>query len=177
AARAQCEASGHAARVFKDFRYCTRASWSCERRVIGKAEYLPGGENPRFIVTSLTDADARGLYEAIYCARGEMENRLKEQQRMLFADRTSTHQLRANQLRLYFSSFAYVLMQTLRRLGLAGTVLAKAQCSTIRLTLFKIGARIRVSVRRISLAFSESYPHAALLAQVLARLRQIPLRA
>ncbi len=177
AARQAHAASGHAERRFKDFRYRTLDSWSCERRVIGKAEYLAGGENPRFIVTSLADADARHLYEAVYCARGEMENRIKEQQLMLFADRTSTHAMASNQLRLYFSSFAYVLMQTLRRLGLQGTALAKAQCTTIRLKLFKIGARIRISVRRITLAFSEGYPYAALFHQVLERLRQVPLRS
>jgi hypothetical protein len=177
AAQAEHAHTGKAARVFKDFRYRTRDSWSCERRVIGKAEYLAGGENPRFIVTSLSEADARYLYEGVYCARGEMENRLKEQQLMLFADRTSTHVLASNQLRLYFSSFAYVLMQTLRRLGLQGTSLAKAQCSTIRLKLFKLGAQIRISVRRIVLAFSEGYPYAALFRQVLERLRQIPIRA
>ncbi|MGH9485929.1 MAG: IS1380 family transposase, partial [Terriglobales bacterium] len=177
AARAAHARTGNAARVFKDFRYRTRDSWSCERRVIGKAEYLEGGENPRFIVTSLTAADARHLYEDVYCARGEMENRIKEQQLMLFADRTSTHAIASNQLRLYFSSFAYVLVQTLRRLGLQGTALAKAQCSTIRLKLLKLGAQIRISVRRIVLAFSEGYPYAALFRQVLARLRQIPIRA
>ncbi|MET0503412.1 MAG: IS1380 family transposase, partial [Candidatus Binatia bacterium] len=109
-----------AARVFKDFRYRTRKSWSCERRVVGKAEYLAKGANPRFIVTSIAseEKDARTLYEDFYCARGDMENRIKEQQLGLFADRTSTAWMRSNQLRLYFSSFAYILMQTLRRLGL-----------------------------------------------------------
>ncbi len=106
AARAEHAKTGQAARVFKDFRTRTRDSWSCGRRVIGKAEYLDGGENPRFIVTSLTDTDARHLYEGVYCARGEMENRLKEQQLMLFADCTSTHAITSNQLRLYFSAFA-----------------------------------------------------------------------
>ncbi len=161
AARQEHGEAGQAARRFKDFRYRTLDSWSRERRVIGKAEYLDGGENPRFIVTSLTNADARRLYEDVYCARGEMENRIKEQQLMLFADRTSTHAMHSNQLRLYFASFAYVLMQNLRRLGLQGTALAKAQCATIRLKLFKIGARIRISVRRITLAFSEGYPYQA----------------
>jgi len=176
-ARAQHEASGHAARVFAEFDYQTRHSWSHPRRVIAKAEHLAKGENPRFIVTSLPGQDPQTLYEQLYCARGEMENRIKEQQLALFADRTSTHEMRANQLRLYFSSFAYVLMQTLRRVGLAGTALAKAQCQTIRLKLFKIGARISISVRRLWIAFSESYPQAALFAHVLARLQAIPIRA
>ena len=178
AAKAQYEATQQAARVFRDFPYRTRQSWSCERRVIGKAEHLSKGENPRFIVTSLsTNAlDARALYEDLYCARGEMENRIKEQQLALFADRTSTHEMRSNQLRLYFSSFAYVLMQTLRRLGLNGTSMARAQCDTIRLKLFKIGAHIRISVRRIRIAFSESYPYADLFRQVMQQLQRIPLR-
>jgi len=176
-AKAQFEADQQAARMFRDFRYRTRKSWSRERRVIGKAEYLAKGENPRFVVTSLPaeHIDARTLYEELYCARGDMENRIKEQQLALFADRTSTHTMRANQLRLYFSSFAYVLMQALRRLGLKGTALAKAQCDTIRLKLFKIGAQIRISVRRIRIAFSESYPHADLFQQILRHLQQIPL--
>ncbi|MGD2059081.1 MAG: IS1380 family transposase [Anaerolineales bacterium] len=178
AAQAQYEASGEAARVFKDFRYQTRKSWSRERRVIGKAEHLAKGENPRFVVTSLstTNLDARALYEDLYCARGEMENRIKEQQLALFADRTSTHEMRSNQLRLYFSSFAYVLMQTLRRLGLKGTALAKAQCDTIRLKLFKIGAHIRLSVRRVCIAFSESYPYAELFRHILRTMQCIPMR-
>ena len=119
AARLACERTGETARCFRDFRYRTRKSWSCERRVIGKAEYLPGKANPRFVVTNLStrDADAQHLYEDLYYARGEMENRIKEQQLGLFADRTSSATLRANQLRLYFSSFAYVLLHGLRRLG------------------------------------------------------------
>jgi hypothetical protein len=177
-AKVQYEATGQAARVFKDFRYRTRTSWSCERRVIGKAEYLAKGENPRFVVTSLpaNALDARAVYEDLYCARGDMENRIKEQQLALFADRTSTHAMRSNQLRLYFSSFAYVLMQTLRRLGLHGTSMAKAQCDTIRLKLFKIGAHIRLSVRRVCIAFSESYPYTELFRHILRKLQQIPLR-
>jgi len=166
------------ARVFKDFRYRTRKSWSCERRVVGKAEYLAKGENPRFIVTSMgsQEKDARELYEDFYCARGDMENRIKEQQLGLFADRTSTSWMRSNQLRLYFSSFAYILVHTLRRLGLEGTELAKAQCDTIRLKLFKIGAQIRVTVRKVWISLSESYPYRNLFLQVFARLQQIPLR-
>jgi hypothetical protein len=177
-AKAQYEATQQAARVFRDFRYRTQKSWSCERRVIGKAEHLAKGENPRFVVTSLSTKtlDARALYEDLYCARGDMENRIKEQQLALFADRTSTHAMRSNQLRLYFSSFAYVLMQTLRRLGLNGTAMAKAQCDTMRLKLFKIGAHIQLSVRRVRIAFSDSYPYADLFRQILQRLQRIPLR-
>jgi len=170
------ESTQQPARVFKDFRYRTRKSWSCERRVVGKAEYLAKGENPRFIVTSISSEEkaARELYEDFYCARGDMENRIKEQQLGLFADRTSTSWMRSNQLRLYFSSFAYILVHALRRLGLEGTVLAKAQCDTIRLKLFKIGAQIQVSVRKVWISFSESYPYLNLFQQVLARLQQIP---
>jgi len=177
-AKVQYEATQLPARVFRDFRYRTRNSWSCERRVIGKAEHLAKGENPRFVVTSLslTTLDARAVYEDLYCARGDMENRIKEQQLALFADRTSSHEMRANQLRLYFSSFAYVLMQTLRRLGLEGTSMAKAQCDTIRLKLFKIGAQIRISVRRVRIAFSDSYPHADMFRRILYKLQLIPLR-
>jgi hypothetical protein len=177
-ANARYEATGQAARVFGDFRYRTQKSWSCERRVIGKAEHLSKGENPRFVVTSLSadQLDARAVYEDLYCVRGDMENRIKEQQLALFADRTSTHEMRSNQLRLYFSSFAYVLMQTLRRLGLDGTSMARAQCDTIRLKLFKIGAHIRLSVRRVRIAFSESYPYTELYRQILCKLQRIPLR-
>ena len=177
-AKSQYEATEHAARMFKDFRYQTLESWSCERRVIGKAEHLSKGENPRFVVTTLSieDWDARSLYEELYCARGDMENRIKEQQLALFADRTSTHEMCSNQLRLYFSSFAYVLMQNLRRLGLEGTSMAKAQCDTIRLKLFKIGAHIQISVRRVVIAFSESYPYTELFQQILHKLQRIPLR-
>ena len=177
-AKALYEGTGEAARVFKDFRYRTLKSWSCERRVVGKAEYLSKGENPRFIVSSICqkECDGRRLYEAVYCARGDMENRIKEQQLALFADRTSTHKMHANQLRLYFSSFAYGLMQALRRLVLEGTELAKAQCDTLRLKLLKVGTQIRVSVRKVWLSFAESYPYAALFQQVFARLEKIPIR-
>ena len=132
-ARRLHEASGEAVRLF-ELRYRTRESWSRERRVVAKVEHLGRGENPRFIVTSIPVGDWEGqsLYEQGYCARGEMENRIKEQQLNLFADRTSSHQMRANQMRLYFASFADVLMHTLRRVGLAGTELARAQCGTIR---------------------------------------------
>jgi Transposase DDE domain group 1 len=174
-AKAAFAASGQAARVFHDFHYQTRESWSCARRVVGKAEYLPKGENPRYVVTSLpsTRWAARTLYEQLYCARGEMENRIKEQM-MLFADRTSTALFRANQLRLYFSTFAYCLMQALRRLGLTGTELARSQCDTLRVKLLKIGANIRVSVRKIWVSLSSSYPYAELFKQIYTRLRALP---
>ena len=131
--------------------------------MIGKAEYLPGKANPRFVVTNLSthEVGAQRLYEELYCARGEMENRIKEQQLGLFADRTSSATLRANQLRLYFSSFAYVLLHGLRRLGLTGTAFAKAQSTTIRLKLLKIGARLHcLTARKVWLSFSEAYPYA-----------------
>lgn len=175
-AKAIHQSTQQSARVFKDFRYQTRESWSRERRVVGKAEYLAKGENPRFIVTSIgsTEKGARELYEDFYCARGDMENRIKEQQLSLFADRTSTSWMRSNQLRLYLSSFAYILMHALRRLGLQGTELARAQCDTIRLKLFKIGAQIQVTVRKVWISFSESYPYFNLFRQVLFRLQQLP---
>lgn len=153
-------ATQKAARYFKELKYRTLDSWSRTRRVVAKAEYLPKGDNPRFVVTSLgaDEIDARELYEDLYCARGEMENRIKEQQLDLFADRTSAATMRANQLRLYFSSLAYVLMSALRRIGLCGTDLAAAQCGTIRLKLFKIGARVTVSVRRVLVSMSQACP-------------------
>jgi hypothetical protein len=150
---------GKASRIYKDFFYQTRQSWSKSRRVIGKAEYLSKGANPRFVVTSLDKMDAQRLYEKMYCARGDMENRIKEQQLYMFADRTSTGKIRSNQIRLYFSSLAYVLVNALRRFGLKNTRLAKAQCHTIRLKLFKIGAQIRVTVRKIWVSFAEGYPY------------------
>jgi hypothetical protein len=170
------ESTQEPARVFKDFLYRTRHSWSCERRVVGKAEYLAKGANPRFVVTSIASENkpARTLYEDFYCARGDMENRIKEQQLGLFADRTSTGWMRSNQLRLYFSSFAYILMQRLRQLGLKGTELAQAQCETIRLKLFKIGAQITVTVRKVWISFSESYPYLGLFQRVLGQLQQSP---
>ena len=160
AAEAQHERTGRAARRFKDFRYRTRDSWSRERRVVGKAEHLDKGANPRFVVTSLAAEayDARALYEELYCTRGEMENRIKEQQMCLFADRTSTHWLRSNQIRLWLSSLGYVLVSGLRRLGLAGTKMARSRCDTIRLKLLKIGASVRVSVRRVWVSLASGYP-------------------
>ncbi|MCC5887476.1 MAG: transposase, partial [Gammaproteobacteria bacterium] len=176
-ARQACKETGQAARCYRDFTYRTRKSWSRKRRVIGKAEHLPGKANPRFVVTNLPAhrGGAQHLYEKLYCIRGEMENRIKEQQLGLFADRTSTAMMQANQLRLYFSSFAYVLMHGLRRLGLAGTDLAKAQCTTIRVKLLKIGMRLRISVRKVWLSFSESYPYTKDFVEVLRNLRCRPV--
>ena len=153
------QSTGKAARVFTEFDYRTRKSWSCARRVVAKAEYLDKGENPRFVVTSLTADEwaAQDLYEKFYCARGEMENRIKEQM-CLFADRLSTDEMKGNQLRLYFSALAYTLVEALRRLALKGTAWAEAQVDTIRLKLFKIGAIVRISVRRILLQMSSAYP-------------------
>ena len=161
-------------RLFRDFRYRTLDSWSRTRRVVGKAEYAGEKENPRFVVTSLRkkDVEARELYEKVYCARGDMENRIKEQQLGMFADRTSTHTMRANQVRLYFSTFAYLLVHLFRRTALAGTELAQAQCDTIRLRLIKLGAIIRVSVRRVYFALSSVYPTQSLFRRVLSNLRR-----
>ena len=148
------------ARRFKEFRWTTHDSWSRRRRVIAKAEWTHGGPNPRFSVTSLSAAacDARRLYEDVYCARGELENRIKECQLDLFADRTSAATMRANQLRLWFASMAYVLLCALRRIGLQHTQFATATCGTIRLRLLKIGALVRISCRRIKLAMASAFP-------------------
>ena len=161
------EETGESSRVFDDFTYQTRESWSRRRRVVAKAEHLSKGANPRFVVTSLGAErfEARELYEELYCARGEMENRIKEQQLDMFADRTSTSLFRSNQLRLWFSSLAYQLVEFLRREALAGTEMARCQCGTIRLRLLKIGARVKVSVRRVSLSLSESCPYQEVFAQ------------
>lgn len=172
------EETRKAARVFKDFRYETRESWSRERRVVAKAEYLDKGANPRFVVTSIDMQvmDGRTLYERLYCARGDMENRIKEQQLWLFADRMSAGRMRANQLRLYFSSIAYMLVQALRRLGLQGTEMAAAQCNTIRLKLFKVGALVKVTVRKVWVSLAGGYPYAGLFKQVYDNLLTVPLR-
>jgi hypothetical protein len=173
AARAEAERTSKPARRFKDFRWSTLNSWSRMRRVIGKAEWTRGEANPRFVVTSLKPAeiDARRLYEVIYCARGEMENRIKECQLDLFADRTSAATMRANQLRLWFASFAYVLVCALRRIGLVHTQFAAATCGTIRSKLLKIGALVRVSVRRVVVSMASACPfqHEFALAQALLR--------
>jgi hypothetical protein len=162
-ARQQFEATKEPARVFAELRYQTRETWSRERRVVAKAEHLAKGANPRFVVTSrpAEERPARPLYEEDYCGRGEMENRIKEQQLHLFADRTSAHTMRANQVRLFFASVAYTLLNALRRLGLAGTGLAAAQCQTIRLKLLKVGALVRVTVRRVWVRLASSCPYAA----------------
>ena len=152
--------TGRAARRFKDFMWSTLDSWSRDRRVVGKAEVTGGDANPRFVVTSLKSSEvgAQHLYEVIYCARGEMENRIKECQLDLFADRTSAATMRANQLRLWFASMAYVLLCALRRIGLAYTQFADATCGTIRLKLLKIGAQVRISIRRVKVAMASACP-------------------
>jgi hypothetical protein len=168
-----------AARVFREFEYRTKKTWSKARRVIAKAEHLEKGANPRFIVTSMgaERMEGRAMYEDFYCGRGEMENRIKEQQLGLFADRTSTSLMRSNQLRLYFSSMAYWLMEALRTLGLKGTELERAQCTTIRERLLKVGAQVRVSVRRVYLALAEGYPWQGLFQQVWEHLRLVAAQA
>jgi Transposase DDE domain group 1 len=166
------EATGQPARVFRELRYQTRETWTCERRVVGKAEHLSRGANPRFVVTSVASEswEARALYEELYCQRGEMENRIKEQFQ-LFSDRTSTHWLWSNQLRLYLSAFAYVLIDTLRRVGLRGTEMAQAEVNTIRLRLLKIGAVVRVSTRKVWVSWASAHPAAMVFAHVYALLR------
>jgi hypothetical protein len=172
----QWRQTGKPARVFSEFEYKTKKTnkggWDCARRVVAKAEYIDGKENPRFVVTSLGTAEwtARGLYEELYCARGEMENRIKEQF-SLFADRVSTETMRANQMRLYLSAIAYVLVSGLRRLGLQATALAEAQVATIRTKLLKIGAQIRVTVRKVWVSMSSAYPWQDLYQQVWTNLR------
>ncbi|MFH1930730.1 MAG: IS1380 family transposase [Pseudomonadota bacterium] len=162
-----------ASRFFRTFSYRTLKSWQHKRTVIGKAEYMEKGENPRFIVTNLPREYGTGqeLYEKVYCARGDMENRIKEQQLWLFADRTSTELMRSNQLRLWFSSVAYVLIAELRRIGLKGTEMEKAQVGTIRTKLFKIGALVKVSVRRVLITMSSAYPYAGLFNQIVRNIR------
>jgi hypothetical protein len=175
-ARKRYEETEAAVRIFTEFRYRTLDSWNRSRRVVAKAEYLPKGPNPRFVVTSLSaeQVDARTLYEQKYAARGDMENRIKEQQLTLFADRTSTHWMRSNQLRLWLSSVAYTLLNAFRRFGLKGTSMARAQCETIRRKLLKIGAQVSMTVRRIVLSFASACPYQAIFRlayQNLQRLR------
>jgi hypothetical protein len=174
AAQQEFQRTREAVRRFAEFEYCTRKSWSRPRRVIAKAEHLARGANPRFVVTSLPAGRlaARELYEDLYCARGEMENRIKEQQMCLFADRTSCQAMRANQLRLWLSSVAYVLLQALRQHGLHDTPLATARCDTIRLKLLKIGAVVRVTVRRVWFSLAESYPYRDVFGRVFENLRR-----
>lgn len=177
-AKARYDETGEAARVFGSFEYRTRKSWSRARRVIGKAEHLDKGPNPRFIVTNLPEryAAPQVLYERIYCHRGEMENRIKEQQLDLFADRTSTREMRANQLRLWLSSSAYVLMSALRRIGLQGTRMAKATCASIRVRLLKIGALVKLSVRRFILHLASACPYQDVFRAAWSNVRGYPLR-
>ena len=169
----QYQATQEPARVFAEFPYqTTTGSWNRERRVVAKAEHIDGKENPRYLVTSFTpeECPAQQLYEQRYCARGDMENRIKEQF-SLFADRASAESMRANQLRMYWSAVAYVLVSGLRRLGLQATELATAQVTTIRTRLLKIGAQVRVSLRRVALSMAAGYPWADLWTQVFARLQ------
>ncbi len=178
-AREQMDRTGRSARRFKDFRYRTLKSWSRERRVVGKAEQLRGKVNPRFIVTSVSTEQIRAsvLYRKVYCARGDMENRIKEQQLGMFADRTSTATMRANQLRLWIASLAYTLMHELRRVGLQGGSLAKAQVGTIRTRLLKVSGLVKLSVRRIRIAFASAFPRQAVFEHALINLqRAYPLR-
>ncbi|MFH0900561.1 MAG: IS1380 family transposase [Pseudomonadota bacterium] len=172
-------ATGEPARCYRSFSYRTRESWSRSRRVVGKAEYLDKGENPRFVVTSLPNRlfEKRYLYEDLYCARGEMENRIKEQQLDLFGTRTSCHTFRGNEVRIWLSVTAHLLVVGLRRVGLVGTELARAQASTLRVKLFKIGAQVAVSVRRVYIQLSTAYPLKELFASVIERLRSPPLNA
>jgi hypothetical protein len=158
--------------VFTEFDYQTHNSWARARRVVAKAEYLDKGENPRFVVTSLSTDEwaARELYEKFYCQRGEMENRIKEQM-CLFAYRLSTEEMKGNQLRLYLSALAYTLVEALRRLALKGTEWAEAQVDTIRLKLFKIGALVRISARRVWLELSSTYPWKQIYARACDALR------
>jgi DDE family transposase len=171
-AAAKSRRSGKPERRFKDFMWTTRGSWSRRRRVVAKAEWTQGEANPRFVVTTLRreECKARYLYEKVYCARGDMENRIKECQLDLYADRTSTATMRANQLRLWFYSMAYVLLCATRRIGLHDTEFAKATCGTIRLKLLKIGALVRVSVRRIKIAMASACPAAQAWGQAAIRL-------
>jgi len=171
--------------VFSEFVYRTKESWSRGRRVIAKAEHLQQGPNPRFVVTSLRAQETvvprparwtpQSLYEEFYCVRGDMENRIKEPM-LLFADRTSTAFVRSNQIRLYCSTVAYWLLQALRRWGLAGTELAKAQCHTVRLKLLKIGAQLRLTVRKVWISFSAGYPYRELFRQVYQQWQQAVAR-
>jgi len=163
-------------REFVEIEYRTLQSWSRKRRVVGKAEILEKGENPRFVLTNFDSNrfDARALYEDFYCARGDMENRIKEQQMDLFADRTSTRAMASNQLRLGFSAFAHLMLSKLQTLALPGTRLEKASIGTLRLYLFKIAARIRISVRRIRFELPESCPYQDVFAQVLRNMQAWP---
>lgn len=169
---------GEASRVFKDFTYKTKKSWRRPRRVVGKAEHLKKGANPRFVVTSIASEAVAGqlLYERDYCGRGAMENRIKEKKLFLFADRVSCGTMRANQVRLCLSTVAYIVMRTLRQHGLKETEMATAQCDTIRVKLLKIGAVIKVSVRRVVVALTEACPFQAIFQKAWDNLRGASLR-
>jgi hypothetical protein len=174
-----CQKTGEPARIFKDFTYRTLNSWSRRRRVVAKAEYLPKGSNPRFVVSSIRreEIPAQLLYEQEYCGRGDMENRIKEQQLYLFSDRTSSATMRANQLRLWFSSLAYVIINELRKRALQSTEFSRATCQTIRLKLLKIGAQVRVSVRRVYVSLASGYPYQKTFCKILFTIRKTyPLR-
>jgi Transposase DDE domain group 1 len=177
-AEEEASRTGKPARRFRDFRWSTLDSWSRRRRVVGKAEWTRGEPNPRFVVTSLKrgEIDARVLYERVYCARGDMENRVKECQLDLFAGRASAATMRANQLRLWFASMAYVLLCALRRIGLAHTQFAEATCGTLRLALLRIGAQVRQSVRRIKVAMASAHPFQNEFALAHARLTAVTAR-
>lgn len=170
-----CAASGEPERVYAEFQYRTRDSWSRGRRVIGKAEITVRGPNPRFVLTSLLpeDADAQWVYEDLYCARGEAENRIKEQQLDLFSTRTSGRLMRVNQVRLWLAALAYTLLNDLRRLALVGSSMAKARCSSLRLRLLKIGARVKITARRVWVGFASSHPAESLFAHSYQRLRRL----
>jgi len=172
--KAEAERTGEPARMFRELRYQTEKTWTRERRVVAKVEYLKDKANPRFVVTSFSplEWEAQSLYEKLYCARGDMENRIKEQQLDMFADRTSAHTMRANQLRLWFASLAYTLVNLLRTFGLRGTEFERAQAGTIRTKLLKVGAMVHVSVRRLVLSMSASSPVRGLYARIVALLAQ-----
>jgi Transposase DDE domain group 1 len=181
----RCLSGAPSVRVFNDFEYQTQKSWSRARRVIGKAEVMASGDNPRFVVTNLPVKGFKGdkdqarfiaarLYEELYCARGDMENMLKQQVLDLQADRMSTHHLASNQLRLWFATFGYLLMERLRAQGLAGTELAQATAGSVRLKLLKVAAQVRVSVRRVYVQLSSAYPLQELFRLCHRRLMQFP---
>jgi len=182
-----CLCGGSSSRVFAELRYQTLKTWSRERRVIGKAEVTPQGDNPRFIVTNLPaegfgpeDGErftAAPLYEELYCGRGEMENQIKQLQLDLQANRMSTHHLGSNQLRLWLSTFAYLLLERLRTIGLAGTELARATLGTVRLRLLKVAAQVHVSVRRVQVRLASAYPLQALFGRCLDKLASLPAAA
>ena len=176
-AKEKCRTTMMSQRIYKDFTYQTLKTWSEARRVVGKAECSLKGENPRFVVTNLPkeEYDAKALYEDVYCARGDMENRIKEQQLFLFADRTSCHMLKSNQLRLYFAAVAYVILNELREKALKGTELETAQCSTIRLKLLKVGALIKISVRKIWIHYSQAYPYQELFFRIFEKIKKLKL--